>query len=133
VVPLFDETDFARLRFLEGRWRGAGPDGTAFFESYALVEPTVFRSERYADAGFETPIDGSTVTLLDGVAVSAWGPFSWRATMLTATRACFEPLDAPSSFCWEQASPDTVTVTQRWTDAEGTDHRIEMALHRIVG
>ena len=31
---MFNIDEFARLRFLEGRWQGEAPDGSAFFEEY---------------------------------------------------------------------------------------------------
>lgn len=128
---MFSESSFAQIRFLEGKWRGVGPDGKEFFEEYVLAEPHLFRSMRHADASFNKVTDGSTVSLKDGVAVSTWGQFTWKASSISATKACFEPINAPSSFCWELVSQDTVTVTQRWTDGDGKEQSFSLPLSRF--
>lgn len=127
----FDASSFGQLRFLEGRWKGIGPDGKAFFDEYVFAEPTLLRSSRHADATFAKATDGSTVALKDGVITSTWGSFTWKAVSLSATQACFEPVSAPSAFCWERTAPDTVTVTQRWTDADGKAQSYVLTLDRV--
>lgn len=131
-TPMFNESSFAQIKFLEGRWKGLGPDGKEFFEEYVLAGPGEFRSLRHADSTFSKSIDGSTVVLKDGEVVSTWGDFTWRAVSLSSTKACFEPINAPSSFCWEQLSENEVSVTQRWKDAEGKDQSFVLKLNRIV-
>lgn len=128
---MFNESTFAQIKFLEGRWVGVGPDGKEFYEEYVLVEPTLFRSIRHADASFTKATDGSTVALKDGVITSMWGEFSWKAVLLTASKACFEPINAPSSFCWERVASDTVTVTQRWTGSDGKEQSFRLTLNRV--
>lgn len=128
---MFNESTFAQIKFLEGRWVGVGPDGKEFYEEYVLVEPTLFRSIRHADASFTKATDGSTVALKDGVITSTWGEFSWKAVLLTASKACFEPINAPSSFCWERVASDTVTVTQRWTGSDGKEQSFRLTLNRV--
>lgn len=128
---MFNESSFLQIRFLEGRWKGVGPDGKEFFDEYVLAGPTLLRSVRHADATFSKATDESTVALKDGVITSTWGQFTWKATSLSASKACFEPLQAPSSFCWEQVSPDTVTVTQRWTGSDGKAQSFVLTLNRV--
>lgn len=128
---MFDESSFSQLRFLEGRWKGIGPDGKEFFEEYVLAEPMLLRSIRHADAAFDQATDGSTIALKDGVITSTWGQFTWKATSLGPAKACFEPVNAPSSFCWERVAPDRLTVTQRWTDADGKEQSFVLTLDRV--
>ncbi len=128
---MFDESSFAQLQFLEGRWKGVGPDGKDFFDEYVMAEPTLFRSIRHADATFSKATDGSTVVLDDGAITSTWGEFTWKATSVGADKACFEPVNAPSSFCWERVAPDTVTVTQRWTGSDGKAQSFVLTLNRL--
>ncbi len=130
---MFDETQFAHMKFLEGRWQGTGPDGKPFFEEYSLVDARLFKSSRFSDATYAKRTDGSTVTLKDGVITSAWGEFTWKAILLSSTKACFEPVNAPSSFCWELVDRDNATVTQRWTDAEGKAQSFVLPLSRLAG
>ncbi|AOS44419.1 hypothetical protein Verru16b_01481 [Lacunisphaera limnophila] len=131
ATGLFDEAQFARIRFLEGRWKGIGPDGKEFFEEYVLTGPTRFEANRHGDASFSERKDGSTVTLQDGVILSTWGRYTWKAVSLTDTKACFEPMNAPSSFCWERISPETVTVTQRWNGEDGKEQSYVLTLTRV--
>lgn len=130
--PMFNESSFSQIKFLEGRWKGIGPDGKEFFEEYVLAEPGLFRSLRHADSSFSKATDGSTVALKDGSVISTWGQFTWRATSLSTTKACFEPVNAPSSFCWERVAPDVVTVTQRWAGADGKEQSFVLKLSRVV-
>jgi hypothetical protein len=131
ATRMFTEATFAQIRFLEGKWKGVGPDGKEFFEEYVLAEPSLFRSIRHADASFSKATDGSTVALKDGTVVSTWGQFTWKASSISATKACFEPINAPSSFCWERVEPDTVKVTQRWTGADGKEQSFVLKLSRF--
>ena len=128
---MFNESSFAQIRFLEGKWRGVGPDGKEFFEEYVLAEPSLLRTIRHADASFSKATDGSTVALKDGAVVSTWGQFTWKASSISHTKACFEPINAPSSFCWERVGPDTVTVAQRWTGADGKEQSFVLKLSRF--
>jgi hypothetical protein len=132
AMPMFTESSFAQIRFLEGKWKGVGPDGKEFFEEYVLAEPSLFRSIRHADASFSKATDGSTVALKDGTVVSTWGQFTWKASSISASKACFEPINAPSSFCWERVEPDAVTVTQRWIGADGKEQSFVLRLSRIT-
>lgn len=115
----FTDKDLAQLKFLEGRWQGKALDGSAFFEEYDFAEARVFRSRRYADASFAKVVSTSTVALKNGEIVSTWGTFTWKAVSVAPGSACFEPLKAPSAFCWERIDATRVNVTQRWTEGGG--------------
>lgn len=130
--PVFDESSFSQIRFLEGRWKGVGPDGKEFFDEYVLAEPTLFRSIRHADGAFNEATDGSTVRIEDGVVTSTWGQFTWRATTLSASKACFEPVNAPSAFCWERVAPDALSVTHRWSGSDGEEQSYVLTLNRVT-
>lgn len=129
--PMFGNHDFAQLKFLEGRWKGTAPDGSAFYEQYDFPTPAQMRSRRFSDAGFVQSTDSSTVALKDGVVTSQWGKFTWQASELSAGKACFEPVNAPSSFCWQRHDADTVHVTQRWQDEQGVPQEYVVPLQRL--
>lgn len=129
--PMFTESDFSHLTFLEGRWEGTGPDGKPFYEQYAFPSATEMKSTRFADSSFGTATDGSTVTLDAGRIVSTWGEFTWHASEVAPGKACFVPVNAPSSFCWERLSPTSVQVTQRWTDEHGVAQQFAVPLRRL--
>ncbi len=128
---MFTTQDFEHLRFLEGRWLGTAPNGSNFHEEYSFVGEGVMRSDRHADAAFNKSIDGSKVVLADGKVTSTWNDFTWQATEIVAGKACFEPINAPSSFCWTRISDDEVEVTQRWTDEQGAPQQYVVPLRRL--
>ncbi len=130
-LKMYTQADLAKLEFLQGRWQGEAPDGSPFFEEYAFANPGELRSTRFTDARFVEAADGSTVRLEDGQLISRWNEFSRRASSLSEGEVCFEPVQAPSSFCWERVSADEVRVTQRWTDAEGAAQQYALSLRRI--
>ncbi len=127
---MFTQNHFENLRFLEGHWQGTAPGGSTFFDGYAFSGPTELRATHYADDSFGTPGDGSTVRLEAGEVVSRWGQFSWRATEISSDRACFEPINASGHFSWQRVSAQEVQVSQRWTDAEGTEQQYVFSLQR---
>lgn len=128
---MFTPEQFALLTFLEGRWEGTGPDGKPFFEQYRFENPTRLRPGRFADATFSAETDHSVVTLADGRIVSTWKEFTWEASDVTAGKACFTPINAPSAFCWTRTSDSIVEVTQRWTDEHGKPQAYVMKLRRL--
>lgn len=131
IKPMFNAQDFARLVFLEGRWEGTGPDGAPFYEQYSVTGAGEMRSSRYADARFDAVQDGSVIALEDGRITSTWNGFTWEAVEVTADKACFTPVNAPSAFCWQRISEREVHVTQRWTDAEGQAQQYVIPLRRL--
>ena len=128
---MFTQSDFNQLKFLEGRWQGSDPKGNVFYEQYDFPDGVTLRSLRFPTREFATSTDTSTVTLKDGEIISRWGDFSWRASEITRDKACFEPVNAPSAFCWTLSSPTALEVSQRWKDASGKEQTMTMALKRL--
>jgi hypothetical protein len=128
---MFTSAQFAHLRFLEGRWVGKGPDGSDFYEEYTFQGDAELTSTRYTDATFLTSNDGSVVALQDGEVTSVWKEFMWKASEIGPGKACFSPVNAPSSFCWERVSDTEVHVTQRWADEKGLPQQYAIVLRRL--
>lgn len=129
---MFSQAQFDQLGFLIGDWRGTAPDGSVFFERYQRGGPDQVQSLRFATDAFTDPSDGSTLSLRDGAIEARWGEFTWQASVVGATEACFEPVNAPSAFCWRADGPDRLTVTQRWTGADGIEQSVQIAMTRVV-
>jgi hypothetical protein len=128
---VFTLTEFAQLKFLAGRWKGTGPDGKDFYEEYDFPAADAFRSRRYPDATFSTSTDSSTVSFDNGDVISRWGEFSWKATEISADKACFSPVNAPSSFCWQRSGAG-VEVIQRWKGDDGKEQSYTLKLTRVA-
>ncbi|WP_313915579.1 hypothetical protein [Tahibacter sp.] len=88
------------------------------------------RSRRYPDATFSTSTDSSTVSFDNGEVISRWGEFSWKATEISADKACFAPVNARGSFCWQRTGA-MVEVTQRWKGDDGKDQSYTLKLTRV--
>ncbi len=130
-LRMFTLDDFKQLKFLEGRWQGTDPKGSVFYEQYDFPDPVNLRSLRFPTKEFSQSTDTSTVTLKNGQILSRWGDFTWQAAEITPDKACFVPLNAPSSFCWKVVSPTALEVTQRWLDANGKEQSMTMVLTRL--
>ncbi|MEO7431666.1 MAG: hypothetical protein ABIR62_06505 [Dokdonella sp.] len=128
---MFTPSDFSHLKFLEGRWVGTGPDGKPFYEQYSFSNDAQMQSSRFADSTFGEVTDGSSVSLLEGRITSHWNEFTWEASTVVPGKACFDPINAPSSFCWERTSDSTVEVTQRWKDEHGNDQTYVVPMRRL--
>jgi len=127
---MFNADEFAKLQFLEGRWRGEAPDGAEFFEEYDRPEPALFRSRRFTSAAFSEHNDGSTIALRDGEVVAQWGDFTWRASSIDLDGATFEPVNAPSQFTWRRVDAATLEAEQRWS-ADGKQHQHTIQMKRV--
>ena len=128
----YSEADFDSPNFLIGRWTGKGPDGKPFFEEYVRLTPTKLQSNRYPMASFTDPTDHSQISLEDGKIWSRWGEFTWTANAVEAGKICFEPVNAPSAFCWEHRSDSIAEVTQRWQDQAGVEQSYTLKLERFA-
>jgi len=127
---MFSLDEFAQLQFLEGRWKGEGPDGKEFFEQYDRPEPTVFQSRRFPDASFSEHTDGATISFNDGEVVSQWNEFTWRASRIAQDSSDFEPTNAPSRFTWRRVDDTTLEATQHWA-AEGKEQTYTLRMTRV--
>lgn len=121
---------FLQLEFLEGKWIGKAPDGSEFYEAYVFESDTQLRSTRYKDKAFSVSGDSSVVRLEQGEVISVWDQFSWKANVITENKACFVPLEAPSSFCWQKIDSDHLQVIQKWTDEQGIPQQYTVELTR---
>ncbi|MBC3767083.1 hypothetical protein [Neptunicella marina] len=128
--PLPGQQRFEQLDFLLGEWVGKAPDGSEFYEAYSFDSQYQIRSTRYKDRAFSVAGDSSIIRLEQGEVISVWNDFSWKASDITDNRACFVPLEAPSSFCWEKTDSDHLRVTQKWTDQQGVPQQYTIDLVR---
>lgn len=129
---MFSQAQFDLLGFLIGDWRGTAPDGSVFFERYQRAGADRVQSLRFASEDFAEPSDGSTLSLHDGAIEARWGEFTWQASRIGPGEACFEPVNAPSAFCWRADGPDRLTVTQRWADAAGAEQSVQIVMARVI-
>ena len=106
----FTERDFARLKWIEGRWKGSGP-GKPFYETYRMTSATKLESQSFADESFATPTGNGSVYLEGDRILHESGASQWIAVRLTNASIEFDPLrNASNSFVWTRTSADAWTA-----------------------
>ena len=127
----FSNDDFLQLRFLEGRWQGTAPSGGLFYEEYRFPSADVMRVGRFDDASFAAELDHSLVILDDGHVYSLWNEYKWEAIELSASGACFIPLNTISTYCWKRISADEVHVTQSYPATKDDPGHYKIPMRRL--
>ena len=101
--------DVARLRWIEGTWRGTGDVEAPFYERYRFENDSTL-VENGLDSTLTVAQDTARFDLRDG----RFGNSHWQATVLTADSVVFVAAsDAARSFRWRRDGRDA------WTAAIG--------------
>lgn len=104
---------FAGLKWLEGYWRGAAPDGPPFYERYAFADDSSIAMYTFSDSTFAAPSDSARVTLRGGVVRDAGNSASWVATRLDSMSVDFAPeWGATNTFTWQKDGEDWTATIQ---------------------
>ena len=109
--------ELAKLRWIEGAWRGTGGDVPTFYERYKFENDTTLLVETLADETLSKVSDQSRFELKDGhFSYSAEGSGS-VATSLDDTSITFEPTGkSRNSFRWQRESENSWKAILKWTD-----------------
>lgn len=111
---------FAQLRWLEGRWRGALPQGGSFYEQYRWLDDSTIVMHSFADSTFARATDSSRVSLRYGVVANEGITARWVATRLDSAAVEFVPRrGASNGFSWVRESPDRWTATLQSPSRDG--------------
>src|SRR5687767_5685193 len=114
VATNFSTADIAKLRWIEGTWRGSGVDQAPFFERYRFENETTLAVDGFPDEKLEKVDDTSRFELKDG----QFGSEYYAASSIDDTSVDFVPIKAKNSFRWERVSENSWKATLRWR-AEG--------------
>jgi hypothetical protein len=110
--------EFARLRWLEGSWRGRLPDGGYFYERYHALDDSTIVMHGFTDSTFARTTDSSRITLRGGTVASEGGS-RWEAISLDSSSVDFVSTRAASNgFIWTRESPDKWKATLRSEDKQ---------------
>lgn len=132
VPGTYTTTEFQRLRWLDGRWRGRTEDDKAFFEQYRFLDDSTIAMHAFADSTFTQASDSSRILLRGGTVVSQSASARWVAERLDTLGVEFAPdSGATNYFAWSKESPNSWTATLRWMDKEGKARRVAYALQRM--
>jgi hypothetical protein len=125
--------DFARLRWLEGNWRGQLPDRSYFYERYRFLNDSTIAMHGFADSTLARATDSATLTLRGGAITDAGASAQWVATHLDSSAVDFAPVHGSSDpFSWARESPTRWTATLRSGDParpRTTVYRMERVGH----
>jgi hypothetical protein len=112
----FTTADVAKLRWLEGTWRGSGVDQPYFYERYRFENESTLAVDGFPDEKLEKVDDTSRFELKDG----QFGSSHYTASAIDDTSVDFEPIPgkAKNSFRWERVSDNSWKAILKWR-AEG--------------
>lgn len=119
--PRYSVEDFAKLRWIEGKWRGPLADGTYFYEEYRFVDDSTIVMQGFPDPTFAKANDSARIVLRDGAIVDQGTSAEWNATRLDSSVVEFvRASGAANSFSWARKSPDAWTATLRSASGKTT-------------
>jgi len=133
--PKFATADLAKLRWIEGTWKGSGTDQPAFFERYRFENETTLAVDSFPDEKLDKVEDTTRFELKDGLFGNGGEGSRWVATSIDAQGITFEPAaKAKNSFRWERESADKWKAILKWPAQEGKPARERIyTMERIPG
>ena len=110
----FAASDFAKLKWLEGTWRGSAVGQEPFFERYRFVNDSTIEISYYRDSTLTRESGTGRVYLTVGRIYHTTGSGRWGATRVDSSGIYFIPqVNARNTFAWAYQSADTWTATLR--------------------
>jgi len=131
----FTTADLAKLRWIEGSWRGSGTDQAPFFERYRFETDSILAVDSFPDEKLDKVEETTRFELKDGQFGNGGDSARWVATSIDAQGITFEPAaKAKNSFRWERESADKWKATLKWPAEEGKPARERIyTMERIPG
>lgn len=131
IAGRYSLQDFARLRWLDGSWRGRLPDGGYFYERYRPIDDSTIAMRGFPDSLFARVTDSANITFRGGT-VADEGSSRWVATRLDSNAVDFaSERNASSNFTWARESPDRWTATLRSIDRQGRAQTTVYQMERV--
>ena len=116
--------ELAKLRWIEGAWRGAGDVEKPFFERYRFENDSTLAVESFTDETLSKSDDVTRFELKDGQFGNGGEGSRWAASELTDNSITFVPVKgARNTFQWRKESDGTWTATLDWPAADGKPAR----------
>lgn len=114
IATKLTTADIAKLKWLEGTWRGSGVDQAPFFERYRFENESTLAVDTFPDEKLATVEDTARFELKDG----RFGNSHYAASKIEDNAINFEPTAAKNSFRWERVSESAWKAILTWP-AEG--------------
>ena len=106
----FSTADIAKLRWIEGTWRGSGADQAPFFERYRFENESTLAVDTFPDEKLEKVDDTTRFELKDG----RFGNGAYVASAIDDNGINFDPVTAKNSFRWERVSANVWKAILKW-------------------
>jgi hypothetical protein len=116
----FSQSDFQKLRWLEGAWRGSDGGKGAFYEGYRFMNDTTIEVEFFTDSTLSKINGKGMVRLSDKSIINGAGSTFWAATSVDDRSIHFAPKQNVSNyFSWERESNDVWLARLKNVDSQG--------------
>ncbi|MEP6491057.1 MAG: hypothetical protein ABJF01_00175 [bacterium] len=110
----FAVTDLAKLRWMEGTWRGAASGEPAFYERYRFTSDSTLDITYFGDSTLARETGTGRVFLSVGRIFHTTGAGRWGASHVNDRGAYFVPqVNAHTTIAWRKVSADAWTATLR--------------------
>jgi hypothetical protein len=107
----FSTAEIAKLKWIEGTWRGSGVDQKPFFERYRFENESILLVDSFPDEKLDKISETSRFELKDGL----FGNGDYVASSIDDNGINFEPVkNAKNSFRWERVSDNLWKATLKW-------------------
>jgi hypothetical protein len=117
---LLAAADLAKLRWIEGTWRGTGIDQPPFYERYKFENDSTLVVEGLADETLSKVNDTSRFELKDGHFGHSEGESGSVATALDDNSITFAPVGKGNYFRFQRESENSWKAILNWTAKDGT-------------
>jgi len=129
----FSLSDFQKLRWLEGAWRGSDSGQNAFYERYHFVNDTIIEIQYFGkDETLSQLKRKGSVSLVNGTILHHDESGIWIATSIDDKSVHFEPREnADNSFSWEKQSSDLWFARLKMADHQGKQNEKVYRMDRV--
>jgi hypothetical protein len=108
-------SELAKLRWIEGTWRGTGDIDKPFYERYYFEGDSTLVVEGLADETLSRVTEVTRFELKDGAFGNAGEGSRWVATALEDKSVTFKPIArARNTFRWQSESKDVWKAILNW-------------------
>ncbi len=116
--------DLAKLRWIEGTWRGTGDVEKPFYERYRFENDTTLMVETFDNEKVGKVSDSTRFELQDGQFGNGGNDARWAAISIDDHSITFAPVaKAKNSFRWQQAGKDLWQAILTWPAADNKPER----------
>jgi hypothetical protein len=133
AVPTFTKSQFASVRWLDGKWRGVATNGKPFFEAYRHVNDSTMHQGTFSDSTFKVQTDSAIVAFRAGKVIDQGNGPPWVATHLDSAGVMFVlPRTPTSRIVWLRHSPDEWEAQIYTPDKLGQVQRVVYHMKRAA-